>query len=83
MKLKAKIKKEYLDAILSGEKGWEYRQFESIIFVDEKGREIEFEIRHIRMVDSTDETLIRRVYSDIPFLPDKPIFQIFLGRMVS
>jgi len=39
MKLKCKIKDKYMKQILEGKKKVEYRQVESIIFVDEQGEE--------------------------------------------
>ena len=43
MKLHAKIKPEMLDALLNGEKEWEYRTLESITLTDGK-RKVEFAV---------------------------------------
>lgn len=65
MKLKCKIKNKYLEQILRGEKKTEYRQIESIILVDEQGREYEFEVKEIYSFPYVAR--LRKEYPDVPW----------------
>jgi len=65
MKLKCKIKDKYLRQILSGKKKVEYRQVESIIFVDEQGNEYEFEVGDIWQANTYEADKIKRLHPDM------------------
>lgn len=83
MKLRAKIKAKYLDDILSGKKVVEYRQFESMVLTDETGRTSEFKILHMGVLSKTNEDVIRKEYSDIPWSPTLWIWGIHLGDEIE
>ena len=91
MKLRCRIKNEYLKDILEGIKTIEYRQWikhqqiESIIFIDEQDREYEFEVKSVKTVDKDYGgedvlKLLRKKYPDVPWDDDLPITAIRLGK---
>jgi len=81
MKLYAKILPKYFEAHKRGDKSDECRQFESMVLIhSETGEEIEFDVRTV--IGPVNKSFIRRQYPDIEWNPDKPIFQIKLGRRV-
>jgi len=88
MKLKCKIKDKYLKQILKGEKKVEYRQVESIIFVDEQGKEYEFEVKSIENVPTHmygglyTDCILRKKYPDVSWDDDLPTIAIELGRRI-
>jgi len=88
MKLKCKIKDKYLKQILKGEKRLEYRQVESIIFVDEQGKEYEFEVEKVGTV-SRDYgglgimQLLKKKYPDVWWKDNLPTIAIRLGRRIK
>ena len=90
MKLRVKILRKYLEQILKGEKKVEYRKVESIIFVDEKGNEYEFEVKGINAACkgysnwSEDYIeLLRKIYPDISWNDNLPLLEIKLGRRIK
>jgi hypothetical protein len=50
MDLKARIRSEYLDKLLSGDKEDEFRQFDKITLTDESGRSRAFEIGFVEVL---------------------------------
>jgi len=80
MKLKCKIKDKYLKQILNGEKKIDYRQIESITFVDESGKEHEFEVRDILLV-VLDDGWLKENYPDIEWKDNLPTIGIKLGKL--
>ena len=76
MLLKAKIKKEYLDQILSGNKQIEYREIEGIEF-DDGTRKIIFDVKSIDTL--TDNDFLKTNYPDVKW-NDKLKVRIFLGN---
>ena len=80
MKLKCKIKDKYLQMILQGIKTKEYRQVESIIFVDEQGKEYEFEV--ISIIPAVTSHLMED-YPDIDWKYNLPSLQIELGKRIK
>jgi len=83
MKLKCKIKDKYLKQILKGEKKVEYRQIESITFIDEVGNEYEFEVNEVWRLSYWTENMIKRKYPDVPWDDDLPTLAIELGRRIK
>jgi hypothetical protein len=83
MDLKAKIKKSYLDDILGGGKGVEYRQIETITLTDEDGRSATFEVLNIRKMMDGAGNAIMAILSDIDWKTDKPMYAIALGKRVD
>ena len=88
MKLKCKIKDKYMKQILEGKKKVEYRQVESIIFVDEQGEEYEFEVKELLKVpddmyfiSNIDDLRVR--YPDVPWKDNLPTIAIRLGRRIK
>lgn len=80
MKLRCKIKKNYLDQIVSGEKQVEYRQIESIIFECE-GKEYEFEVEEVKELSGADEIAsLKQRYPDINWSYSLPTIAIELGK---
>ena len=82
MKLKCKIKDKYLKQILNGEKKIDYRQIESIIFVDESGKEHEFEVKGITLV-VLDDGYLKENYPDIEWKDNLPTIGIRLGKKIE
>ena len=82
MKLKCKIKDKYLKQILKGEKKIEYRQIESITFIDEQGKEYEFEVKDVTDVFLAVNSL-RKKYPDVPWDDNLPTIAIELGRRIN
>ena len=79
MKLKCKIKDKYLKQILNGEKKIDYRQIESITFVDESGKEHEFEVRDIYL--TVYSSWLKNSYPDIEWKDNLPTIGIKLGKL--
>jgi len=82
MKLRAKIKSKYLDQILYGLKREEFRQIESIILIDEKGRECEFEVKGVVQIHHRLLDHLRRGYPDIPWDDKLITVRIDLGKLI-
>ena len=82
MKLRAKIKNKYLKEILEGRKKEDYRQIESIIFVDEQGNEYEFEVYNIGIMCSGIGWL-RKNYPDIEWKDGLTTISIQLGKRIE
>ena len=82
MDLECKIKAKYLDEILEGSKREEFRQFDTILFVDERGRRARFEIDYVFEVEYTEEERIRESYPDVPWKVEKAIYGFRLGKKV-
>jgi len=83
MKLRAKIKSKYLDQILCGLKGEEYRQIESIILIDEKGRECEFEVRGIKQLSTKHIKELKKRYKDVKWDDNLLTVRIDLGKLLN
>ena len=87
MKLRAKIKNKYLKQILAGKKNVEYRQIESIIFVDEQGKEWEFKIDGIQKIPEDmflmDIDDLRTLYPDVEWKDNLPTIAIELGERIK
>jgi len=83
MKFKCKIKNKYLEQILRGEKKTEYRQIESIILVDEQGKEYEFEVTDVYAYPSL--YWLRKEYPDVPWKDElwRATIAIELGRRIK
>ena len=79
MLLKAKIKANYLDAIIAGKKTMEFRQFtgnDVMMVTDENGRSKDLKI--LSMHEASDEmaSAIKRENSDITWSEVEPIMVI-------
>ena len=89
MKLRAKILRKYLEEILRGKKKIEYRQVESIILVDEQGKEYEFEVTYVQ--DSRRCATyplgvlwyVKRNYPELQWDDNLPTIAIELGRRIK
>jgi len=83
MKLRAKIKNKYLKQILEGKKKVEYRQVESIILVDEQGKEYEFEVKRIGLTPSVE--WLREKFPDVEWKDElrRTTIIIELGRRMK
>jgi len=82
MKLRAKILNKYMKQILEGKKKAEYRQVESIILVDEQGKEYEFEVKDVTDVFLAVNSL-RKKYPDISWKDNLPTIAIELGKRIK
>jgi len=88
MKLKCKILNKYMKQILEGKKKVEHRQVESIIFVDEDGKEYEFEVKDVKKVSNDYSGLViremlKQKYPDVPWDDDLLTITIELGREIK
>ena len=89
MKLKCKIRDKYLKQILEGKKKVEYRQVESIIFVDDQGKEYEFEVKDVEAPKDIDGIRgsfihwLKHKYLEVPWDDDLPTIAIRLGRRIK
>ena len=87
MKLQAKIKNKYLKQILEGKKNVEYRQIESIVFVDEQGNEYEFKVNKIFNIPQDTYILtindLRMLYPDVPWKDNMLTIGIVLGERIK
>ena len=84
MKLHAKVFPKYFEEIKAGRKLVEYRQLESIIFINSvTGEEMEFEIDDIvPMMPTFCLDVLRRKYPDVPWREGLTTVQIRLGRRI-
>ena len=79
MLLKAKIKANYLDAIIAGKKTMEFRQFagdDRMVVTDENGREVELKINSVHEASDEMASAIRRENADIRWNEVEPIMVI-------
>ena len=79
MLLKARIKANYLDAIIEGKKTMEFRQFtgdDRMVVTDENGREAELKINSIHEASDAMSDAIRRENADIRWNEVEPIMVI-------
>ena len=89
MKLKCKIKDKYLKQILKGEKKIEYRQIESITFIDEQGKEYEFEVKNVEASKDIEGIRgsfihwLKHKYPDVSWKDNLPTIAIELGRRIK
>lgn len=84
MKLHAKIKSKYLDQLLSGEKVYEYRQFESLTLTDENGRSEEFQVGYVGIVESNQHLQsIKDEYRDVNWIEEAHIIEMKLWKKES
>ena len=77
--LKAKIKANYLDAIIAGKKTMEFRQFagdDKMVVTDENGREVELKINSVHEASDEMASAIRRENADIRWNEVEPIMVI-------
>lgn len=85
MKLRAKILPKYFEQIKIGTKKIDYREIESITFMDkETGAEIELEVRNLRRCSNREEKEnILNTFPDVGFSEDSKIYKIYLGRIIK
>ena len=77
MKIKAKIRPEYLDEILSGKKEFEYRQIEYMELTDGQ-RTVRAKVSRIVDFDPVAERRIRARYPEVCWESDLRIFGFLL-----
>lgn len=81
MKLRAKILPKYFDQIKAGTKTVDYRQIEDITFINtETDEEITYNIRNIMRRPVWDFERIQKLYPDVVFIEDCPIYKIVLSE---
>ena len=86
MKLRAKTFPKHFKLIRDGEKSIEYRNVESITFVNsETAEEMTYEVKHIKEIPKryNDYDSIRRLYPDIQFFWEQPLVKIELGKRIG
>jgi hypothetical protein len=81
MKLRAKIRPDYLDQILSGDKRVEYRQLEEIE-LDDGQRVVRFTVDSVNRLSRFWDMRVRENHPDVPWL-EMPIHEIRLGVMLE
>lgn len=81
MKLRCKIFPMYFQKLAEGKKRVDYRQFESITFVNSMtGEEIEFDVQRIEKMDILPAERIKAKHQDVAWEKMKPIYRIVLGK---
>ena len=73
MMLKAKIKREYMDQIVNGEKTTEYRQIEGLLLSD-GNRTLKVRVRNIHMLNIAEQMRIMQRYPDVKWSKHQGIF---------
>ncbi|RLA63511.1 MAG: hypothetical protein DRQ88_12375 [Epsilonproteobacteria bacterium] len=53
--LECKIKAKYLDEMLKGSKREAFQQFDTVLFVDERGRRVRYEIDHVFNIEYAED----------------------------
>ena len=83
MKLHAKIKTEYLRAILNGEKFAEYRHMDKITLEDSETSELyDFEVTGIEQMSKISISQIQKMYPDCGFTKKRKCYEIALGEQI-
>jgi hypothetical protein len=89
MMLKAKINREYLDQIISGNKSTEYRQIEGILLSD-GNRTLEADVRSIKGLSLSQRYDVMRRYPAVRWKTDQQIFafeirprKLWIGNSLS
>lgn len=75
MKIRAKIKPNYLDDILKGKKDFEYRQVEELILTDGQ-RTLHTEVLDIRKESPKYAEETKRIFKNLPWDPELDIYAI-------
>jgi len=84
LKLRAKVLPKYFKEIQSGDKDVEYRQFDTITFVNtETNEEISRELSFLMRLSPPEAELIRQRHPDVPWDDKKEIYALGLKRPVD